>query len=290
MEEKSQTFEINIDPNIPDTLLADDQRLTQVIINLLSNANKFTPDGGDVSLSAKIESFDEIEVTIRFDVTDTGIGITPEQEQRIFNSFEQAESNTTRKYGGTGLGLAISKNIIELMGGRIWLKSELGKGSVFSFVVTVGHLPENQGAAVQSETQNEEENLLLDTDLSGRHILLVEDVEINREIVITLLEPTHLQIDCAENGREAVRMFRENPEKYDLILMDVQMPEMDGYEATRQIRAMGTPHASAIPVIATTANVYREDIEKCLEAGMNGHVGKPLDIDEVLRVIRKHLL
>jgi CheY-like chemotaxis protein len=124
----------------------------------------------------------------------------------------------------------------------------------------------------------------------GQHILLVEDVEINREIVLTLLEPVHLQIDCAENGKEAVRMFSETPEKYDLILMDVQMPEMDGYEATRRIREFDNPGAKTIPILAMTANVFREDIEKCFESGMSGHIGKPLDMDEVFRMLRKHLV
>jgi len=289
IEEKRQPFTINIDPAIPNTLVADDQRLTQVLINLLSNASKFTPDGGNVSLAARMEERNDTKVTLRFDVADNGIGISPEQKKKLFSAFEQAESNTSRKYGGTGLGLAISKNIIDLMGGRIWIESELGKGSVFSFTITVGHLPENQNIDQQSNTNNEEKDLLLSTDFSGRHILLVEDVEINREIIITLLEPTHLQIDCAENGQEAVIMFRQYSEKYDLILMDVQMPEMDGYEATRLIRAMDTPNAKTIPVIAATANVFKEDIKKCLDAGMTGHVGKPLDIDEVLRILKKYL-
>ena len=289
IEEKNQIFTINIDPSIPKTLVADDQRLTQVIINLLSNACKFTLDNGTISLSVCLEKHDDNEVTIRVDVADNGIGISPAQQERIFNSFEQAENSTTRKYGGTGLGLSISKNIIELMGGRIWLESELGKGSVFSFIVTVGCLPETQDADDRINTEKKEESLLLNTDFSGKYILIVEDVEINREILITVLEPTHLQIDCAENGYEAVRMFRENSEKYDLILMDVQMPEMDGYEATRTIRSMDVPNASTVPVIATTANVFKEDIVKCLDAGMNGHVGKPLDIEEVLRVLKKYL-
>jgi len=285
MEEKKQAFTVNIDPDIPNTLVADDQRLTQVIVNLLSNAHKFTREGGAISLSANLVERDNIGVKIRIDVTDNGIGISPEQRERIFNSFEQAENDTTRKYGGTGLGLAISKNIIDLMGGYIWLESEVGKGSVFSFIITAGFLSEDQNTAEQEN----EEDLLLSMDLSGRYILLAEDVEINREIVITLLEPTHLQIDCAENGHEAVRMFRENSEKYDLIFMDVQMPEMDGYEATCQIRAMDIPNAATVPVIAVTANVFKEDIEKCLDAGMNGHVGKPLDINEVLKILKKYL-
>jgi len=290
MEEKSQIFTIKIDPDIPNTLIADDQRLVQVTTNLLSNASKFTPEGGAVSLSAHLEKCSDTEVTIRFEVMDNGIGLSPEQQKRIFNAFEQADNSTSRKYGGTGLGLTISKNIIELMGGNIWINSQLGKGATFSFIITLRYLPEIQNADERFKAGNEEKDLLLSTDFSSRHILLAEDVAINREIVITLLEATNLQIDCAENGKEAVEMFIENQEKYDLVLMDVQMPEMDGYEATRLIRAMSTPKAAAIPVIAITANVFKEDIKKCLDAGMNGHVGKPLDIDELLRVLRKYLL
>jgi len=289
MEEKQQKFTINIDPTIPNTLVADDQRLAQVIINLLSNACKFTPDNGAISLSVSLESCNDIVANIRVDVRDSGIGITPEQQARIFNSFEQAESSTTRKYGGTGLGLAISKNIIEMMGGYIWLESEIGKGSVFSFVVTTGFLPDDESIVEQSSTFLEDEDSLWDTDFSGRYILLAEDVEINREIVIALLEHTNLKIDCAENGREAVRLYRESPEKFDLILMDVQMPEMDGYDATRQIRALDDVHSKTVPIIAMTANVFREDIEKCLETGMSGHIGKPIAIDDVLRELRKYL-
>jgi CheY-like chemotaxis protein len=128
-----------------------------------------------------------------------------------------------------------------------------------------------------------------DVDFSGCRILLAEDIEINREIVMTLLEPTHVQIDCAENGEEALALFTKDPERYDVIFMDVQMPVMDGYEATRHIRALPVPRAEEIPIIAMTANVFREDIEKCLQAGMNGHIGKPLDLDEVVVVMQKYL-
>jgi signal transduction histidine kinase len=290
IEEKHQNFSVRIDRNIPKVLIGDDQRLTQVITNLISNAIKFTPEGGDIRLETTLVSEEENVCEIQICVTDTGIGISKEQQSRLFTSFQQAEAGTSRKFGGTGLGLAISKRIIELMEGRVWIDSELGRGSTFGFTIKAersdaerrGHLPIGvSGHFSESDAQNGAED-----DFSDRCVLLAEDMELNREIVLALLEPTNLRIECAENGAEAVKMFSENPERYDMIFMDVQMPEMDGYEASRRIRALHTPRAATVPIIAMTANVFREDIEKCLAAGMNRHLGKPLDISEVLAVLR----
>ncbi|MCL2243457.1 MAG: response regulator [Treponema sp.] len=418
IEEKNQKFSVHIDQSIPKTLIGDDQRIAQVITNLLGNAIKFTHEKGFINLDAHcLDKTDEV-CSVRISVSDNGIGMTAEQQSRAFSSFEQAESSTTRKYGGTGLGLAISKNIIELMGGRIWLTSELNKGSIFTFVINLkqglqpykgllssdvnlsnvrimavdddrdildyfleiskefnilcdtaisgedaiklveknGHyhiyfvdwkMPGMDGIQLASELKAHHESvksvvimitaaewsvietearmagvnkflskplfpshiadilnetLGIDhkqieesqTDINGifanRCILLVEDVEINREIVKALLEPTDINIDCAENGAEAVRIFRETPYKYDIIFMDVQMPVMDGYEATRRIRALKIPQAETIRIIAMTANVFREDVERCLEAGMNSHLGKPLDFDDVVGKLRYYLL
>ncbi|MDR0316736.1 MAG: response regulator [Treponema sp.] len=417
VDERRQKFTVYIDQAIPRVLVGDDQRLAQVIANLLGNAIKFTPEEGSISLVARfVEEKDDV-CTIQISVSDTGIGINHEQQEKLFMSFEQAESSTTRKFGGTGLGLAISKSIVELMGGRIWIESELGKGAVFTFTIQVkrgavkerGLLVRNanwknvrimavdddpeildyfkeimQGfgvlvcdtalsgeealgiverngayhiyfvdwkmpgmdgiqlahelksrvsakgvvimisaaewsmiateakeagvdrflskplfpsaiADVISESlglraQVEEKQEDIEGIFAGRRILLTEDVEINREIVMALLEPTKLEIDCAENGAEAVRKFSEAPEKYDLILMDIQMPEMDGYEATRRIRALDHPNATHIRIIAMTANVFKEDIEKCLEAGMDNHLGKPLNLEEVIAKLRVYLL
>ena len=416
--EKKQVFNVQIDNAIPKTLYGDEQRLAQVITNLVGNAVKFTPEKGSININTQFLIEENDFCTIKVTVTDTGIGISPEQQERLFESFQQAENSTSRKFGGTGLGLAISKNIVQLMGGRIWIESELGKGAAFSFTfqakridkkqqvlhswtntrilvvdddpVTLEYFKEimNESGAVCDIAASGEEALRLivrngaydiyfvdwrlpgidgieltdtlkakktdtgkvfvvmmsaiewsfiETDATkagvdkflskplfpstiadtineflgitaeqtentisnainfeGKRILLAEDVDINREIVQTLLEPTHLDIDCVENGIEAVRAYSEAPEKYDMIFMDVQMPEMDGYEATRRIRAIEselkekkTPGSASkgVPIIAMTANVFREDIEKCLEAGMNSHVGKPLNLDEVLDVL-----
>jgi signal transduction histidine kinase len=299
VEEKHQTFTINIGKDIPDNLYGDEQRLTQVIANLLSNAVKFTPEQGTITLDASLEDAELISVAdehegpekpdgeeyrIRVGVSDTGIGISPEQQARLFSSFTQADSSTSRKYGGTGLGLAISKRIIEMMKGHIWVESEPGKGSVFFFVVPlkkgkVEAIPPGVSPAVAGEGE----------DFSGFRVLLAEDVEINREIVLALLEPTKVSIECAENGAMAVRIFNASPDAFDMIFMDIQMPEMDGYEATRAIRASGAMNAKTIPIIAMTANVFKEDVDRCLEAGMNSHVGKPLDFGEVLGLLRTHL-
>jgi signal transduction histidine kinase/ABC-type amino acid transport substrate-binding protein/ActR/RegA family two-component response regulator len=290
LDEKKQKFSARIDSAIPKILVADDQRLTQVITNLIGNAVKFTPEQGSISLDARILGEEEEVCIIQVSVSDTGIGIGKEQQKHLFDSFQQAESSTTRRFGGTGLGLAISKSIVEMMGGSIKLESELKKGSTFIFTVQVKRGDLHKQGLVDSGAETDLET---DNCFAGRRILLVEDIEINREIVLALLEPTQVKIDCAGNGVEAVRAFKEAPEKYDIIFMDVQMPEMDGYEATRHIRAieaeMKMERPQSVPIIAMTANVFREDIEKCLEAGMNSHVGKPLDINEVMAKLRAYL-
>ncbi|MDR0222548.1 MAG: cache domain-containing protein [Oscillospiraceae bacterium] len=285
MEEKRQKLDLRIDGKIPEALIGDEQRLSQIITNILGNAVKFTPEEGKITVDASLSEETNGVCVIRISVEDSGIGISPEQQTRLFQPFHQAENSTTRKYGGTGLGLAISKRLVEMMGGDIRVKSELGKGAAFVFTVRV-----KRGEGVGDADSGAKEWGADAADLfAGKSILLTEDVEINREIVLSLLEHTLLEIDCAENGKEAVRMFGEAPDKYGMIFMDVQMPEMDGYEATRRIRALGVPNAKTVPIIAMTANTFNEDVEKCLEAGMNGHIGKPLNFDEVMEKLRECL-
>ena len=286
IDEKHQELIIFIDEKIPRFLTGDDQHLAQVITNLLSNAMKFTPEHGRIGLNAKLLEKKDDLCTLQIEVSDSGIGISEEQQSRLFSSFEQADSGTSRKYGGTGLGLAISKSIVELMEGKIWIESKPGKGSTFYF--TIKTLRADGVGVDMPEEENEQhaEN----ENFEGHTILLTEDVEINREIVITILEPTALKIECAENGREAVEKFTASPDKYDLILMDLQMPEMDGYEAARNIRKIEQETArKPVPIVAMTANVFKEDVERCLSAGMNDHVGKPLDIKELMKKLRKYL-
>ena len=416
IDERRQKFYVHIDNDIPKTLFGDDQRLSQVITNLLSNAAKFTPEEGTVHLDSRLLSEDNGMCRIQISVEDTGIGITDEQKKRLFHSFEQAEATTTRKYGGTGLGLAIAKRIVELMDGTIWVESEPGHGSKFIFtfimkrdiesskhmldkdvnwqnirIFVVDDEPEireffvlvaeNLGISCTVTSSGEQasdmllnddnydiyfidwklpgmdgiefarhvrektthnsivtifsavdwsviedeakeagvdkflskplfESMVVDIinsyihtemienadnepastgDFTGFTILLADDVEINREIVISLLESTGLSIDCAENGKQAVQMYQAAPDKYSMIFMDIQMPEMDGYDATRLIRASDTARARIVPIIAMTANVFREDIEKSIASGMNGHIGKPIDINEVMKELKQYL-
>ncbi|MDR0349921.1 MAG: response regulator, partial [Coriobacteriales bacterium] len=290
--EKSQVFELSCDPAIPDRLYGDDQRLAQVITNLLSNAMKFTPEGGHVTLDARLLERMPTHCVLEFKIEDDGIGISAEQQERLFNSFQQADSSITRRFGGTGLGLVISRQIVTMMGGEIWLESELGQGTAFFFTVRLGlrDEPARDGSPVpHAKGEGAAAGFDAAGRFEGRTILLAEDVEVNREIVNALLEPTGLSIVEAENGSVAVNLFSETPERFDLVFMDVQMPEMDGLEATRVIRALDLPQAREVPIIAMTANVFREDIERCLAAGMNDHVGKPIDFDDVLGKLTQYL-
>jgi PAS domain S-box-containing protein len=288
VEEKHQIFTVQVENNIPRFITGDEQRVVQVIMNLLSNAVKFTPEYGTIKLHAQCIQGKGDNKSIEISVADNGIGITDEQQERLFMSFQQAESSTTRKFGGTGLGLAISKSIVVMMGGEIWIDSEIDKGSTFTFTFP---FEERIGDDLRVENVSVESDELPERvdDFNGRHVLLAEDVEINREIVLALLEPTKLIIECAVNGAEAVAKFEAEPDKYEIIFMDLQMPEVDGYEATRRIRALDSQAAKVIPIVAMTANVFREDIDRCLEAGMNDHIGKPLDFEQVLVMLRKYL-
>ena len=302
VDEKHQKLHISMDNSIPNSLIGDDLRLSQVITNLLSNAVKFTPDNGTIRLNSRFIGEANGVCTIQFEVADSGVGISPEQQARLFNSFQQADSGTSRKFGGTGLGLVISKRIIEMMGGEIHIESVVGRGASFIFTVKLERGKAEQHALPLSGADTNTPAAA--ATFPGRRVLLAEDIEINREIVLFLLEPMELKIDCARNGLEALYLFRENQERYDLIFMYMQMPKMDGLEATRCIRTMeekcdagsGVPDKKIrairrrrIPIIAMTANVFREDIEKCLAAGMDDHVGKPLNGDEVLEKLRKYL-
>ena len=255
----------------------DSLHLNQVLINLLGNAIKFTPAGGSVRLTIRQED----DGQIYFSVRDTGIGVSPENQSRIFESFEQAEGSTTRKYGGTGLGLAISSRLVQMMGGSLSLDSEPGKGSDFYFTVM---LPIDAVEAQSVKQPKAEEHRI--SSAEGMRILLVEDNDLNIEIAQTILEMEGAVVDLARNGKEAVDIFlASEPERYDLILMDIQMPVMDGLEATRIIRRSDHPRAATIPIIAMSANAFDEDMKKSVESGMNGHLSKPIDIEKFFQTI-----
>ncbi|MDR0453281.1 MAG: response regulator [Deferribacteraceae bacterium] len=420
IDEKHQKIKIHIDSAIPEILIVDGQRLTQVMTNLLGNAVKFTPEQGSISINTHLlKEEDDGACVIQIAINDSGIGISPEQQLKLFQPFQQAEASTMRKYGGTGLGLAISQKIVRMMGGNIWIESALGEGATFIFTIKVKrgtsvrqglsvnginrdnirvlvtdsdpdilkyfkeimqkngihcdtaangedalkfarrnnpyhicfidwHIPDMSGLTLAKTlsavlpnrdytvfimVSDFEKNIIEDeakragvekflskpmfpsaiidaindtlgvtqrqpvnvqpgnaVTFIGRHILLVEDIDVNREILQALLKPTLVNIDCAVNGAEAVSMFSESPGKYDIILMDIQMPEMDGYEATRRIRALDIPNAKSIPIIAMTANVFRKDIQSCMNAGMNGHLGKPIDYNDVIDKLRIYLV
>jgi len=281
MDEKQHELTVDIDKEIPDIVIGDEQRLAQVITNILANAVKFTPDSGKIRFDVFLDGKTDTGCELRVEVTDNGIGISPEQQNKLFDIFEQAESSSIREYGGSGLGLAISKRIIEMMGGQIWVESELGKGASFIFTVKVN-------IGIEEEIEENVEIIDLDS-FTDKRLLIVEDAEINREILIALLDGSGLIIDCAENGKEAYEKVAADPEKYDIIFMDIQMPQMDGFDATRQIRALPARQRGRLPIIAMTAKVFQEDIDACAAADMDGHLGKPLDFYRVQEVLKKYL-
>ncbi|MDR0350646.1 MAG: response regulator, partial [Coriobacteriales bacterium] len=291
--ERDQRFSFTVDPQIPDRLIGDDQRVAQVITNLLSNATKFTPEGGSIDLDLVLDGEKNGVCTIRCSVTDTGIGIEADQKARLFDSFEQADSSTSRRYGGTGLGLAISRSIVEKMNGSFELHSVPGEGSTFTFTVELQRDTDplrRKAPGAGAEAMVGMLADMRDIDFSDFTALIAEDVDVNFEILSALLEPTGLTLDWAHNGAEVVSMFEETPERYAVIFMDLQMPEKNGFEATQDIRAGSHPKARAIPIIAMTANVFQEDIDRCYECGMDAHIGKPLDFAQVVSTLRKILL
>ena len=276
LQARQKTLQLicNIDSDIPRCLVGDSLRLQQVLTNLLANAIKFT-ESGSVVLTARLEECVGENCRICFEISDSGIGIPEDKLPCIFEPFKQVDGSTTRRYGGTGLGLAICRQLVSMMGGQLWVRSQVGKGSTFGFTaqfaVQATHIVRGQapGATV----------IPLRGKNTGLSILLAEDHQVNQVLVTRLLEKEGYTVSVARNGREAfeARQTRD----FDLILMDMQMPEMDGLEATEAIRAWEARHGGSIPILALTANAMQGDGEKCLEAGMNGYLSKPVRIQDL---------
>ncbi len=278
MEEKNLTFNLYYDKNISTLYYGDSLRLSQILNNLLSNAVKFT-ESGSISLHVSKVAKNRFQ----FKVTDTGRGLTQEEQKSIFQAFTQADGTTTRNYGGTGLGLTISKQLVEMMNGKIWVDSTFGKGSSFIFEIDLIELPDNLPKEPSVVIIEEENPLEKDINaLVGKRILVAEDNFINQEIILGLLENSQIEIDIAEDGEEAIELYKNN--HYNLILMDIQMPVLDGYGAAQEIRKVDKD----IPIIAITASAMKEDIDMSIKVGMNDHLNKPIDVNQLYKILLRY--
>ncbi|MDL2254635.1 response regulator, partial [Ruminococcaceae bacterium OttesenSCG-928-I18] len=282
--DKNLSFSAESIGQLPAVLVGDDTRLAQVLINLLSNAVKFTPDGGSIQLISEFMGKDKQGLSkLRFMVKDTGIGVSKEKIPSLFAEFEQVDRSTSRQYGGTGLGLPISRSLARMMGGDIEVDSKVGTGSCFTLTILMREGSLNMLEPIPVEVEE------IAYNFAGRRALLVEDIDINREIVKAMLDEYGLDIVEAENGQVALDLFGKDPQRFDIIFMDIQMPVMDGYLATEQIRSLLDSKAKEIPIIAMTANAFAEDIQQCLAAGMNDHIAKPIDFDALASTVAKYL-
>ncbi len=264
--------------------MADELRIREVLLNIISNAIKFTKDGGTISFVAEnCPGNDEHHVIVRYRISDTGIGMSEEFLDRIFDEFSQENDGARTSYKGTGLGMAIAKKYVDLMGGKIEVSSRQGVGSTFTVEIPLL-------IAEHVETE-EKEKLKKDTDLHGLHALLAEDNDLNAEIAVSLLEEQGMIVTRAADGKTALAQFcNTDPGTFDLILMDIMMPEMNGYETTKAIRNLpDRPDGKKIPIIAMTANAFAEDVQAALNAGMDDHVAKPVDMEILTSVITKYI-
>jgi len=285
--DKGLSLHIRTPPEAHNQLIGDPHRLVQIIANLLINAVKFT-ESGEVVFSTVLLAVDEGRVQLKFTICDTGIGISEEQIQKLFQPFTQADGSMTRRFGGTGLGLSISKQLVEMMGGTIWCESTPGQGSSFCFTIWFGICHENDiNKHVMSSNSTEDLQNGQTYDFSDFRLLLVEDNEINRLLVIELLKETGIKVHTAETGTEAVTMITEGRSTYDLVFMDVQMPVMDGCEATQRIRA--DSRFADLPIVAMTAHAMRNEQLRIMQSGMDAYVSKPIDARNMLQVMRSLL-
>jgi len=264
-------------------VVTDKLHLSQVLLNILSNAIKFTPEGGTINFSAgERPAGSEESAEYEFRIKDNGIGMSEEFRKTIFDAFTRERTTTVSGIQGTGLGMAITKSIVDKMGGSITVNSEEGKGSEFIVCVPFKTASSPESNTSKTDAPEAEQQL----DFIGKRVLLAEDNEMNRMIAVAILEKTGVTIDIAENGQVAVDKVKTAPAGYyDIILMDIQMPVMDGYEATRQIRALEDADKAAIPIVAVTANAFEEDRKITMEAGMNGHLSKPYDVPAIMKTM-----
>ncbi|MDR1039165.1 MAG: response regulator [Deltaproteobacteria bacterium] len=283
--QKNIEFRTDLVDFTPSTFLTDPLHLRQVLINLLGNSVKFTPEGGRIEFVIKRKERRDGEALVEFTVRDTGIGISQEAMAAIFQPFEQGAAGITMRYGGTGLGLTISRHIVHLMGGNITVKSELGKGSEFSFAIWLRETESKIREEAPQESFADPKDRF-----KGKRLLLVDDVDLNRKIVKAMLKVTGIDVDEAEDGVIALKKFEDSPDGlYDIILMDVQMPNMDGYQASTAIRGLDRDDAKRVPIVALTANAFKEDIDRALDAGMNAHLAKPVKQDKIIDVMNRHM-
>ena len=284
ISKKNQKFTMNISKNIPKYVYCDEMRLKQILINITNNAIKFTDENGEISIDVSMIERKDNSCNIEFTIKDNGIGIEAKNIAKLFEAFEQADGSITRKYGGTGLGLPIAKHFVDLMKGKISVTSKINEGSTFKFNVWLD-------IASNKNIKSSSEKTILDTKIDCHNMifLVAEDSEINQIIVKDILENFGANIDFANDGQECIEKFKKNPNKYKIIFMDIQMPNIDGLEATRRIRNMKIEAAKTIPIIAMTAEVFQENIDAAIKSGMNDHLGKPLNIPEIVKVIKKNL-
>jgi len=278
-EQKGIELNSEINEQLPDVIVGDPTRVRQILVNLITNALKFTSEG-EVSITVNIKEETEDRVLLRIEVSDTGVGIPLDKQQKLFSAFTQADGSTTRKYGGTGLGLAIVRQLVEMMNGELGVDSDAGKGARFWFEIPMGISQDSlETPASKPQTENRK--------LEGC-VLLVEDNPVNEMVARKMLEKLGLDSITANNGQQALDMLET--ESVDVVLMDCQMPEMDGFEATRHLREREKlADAVALPIIAMTANVMEGDRERCLQAGMDDYLGKPVRMDELESTLRRWL-
>ena len=290
-KDKGLAYKCTLNSKFDECYIGDTMKLKQILINILGNAVKFTPEGGSVNFEVTEASRSDGKVVLKFVASDTGIGISKEFLPHIFDTFSQENSSAAGSYGSTGLGMAITKSIVELMNGTISVESEKGKGTTFTVTVTL-----EESAAKNSETAGGEEAQsgcgkkygTAGIDLTGCRILLAEDVPVNAEIVKMILGMRKIEVDTAENGKIAAEMFASHdPGYYAAILMDMRMPVMDGLESTRVIRSMERSDAGTIPIIALTANAFDDDVQRSLQAGLNAHLSKPIEPAALFRTLEE---